>query len=68
MQSRYSIAKKTTDDSLTSAKASLESHILAFAAEESRLQKKTIALEEYRKSAFHRRSERNDPLRKQLLY
>lgn len=39
------------DDSLTSARASLESHLLAFAAEESRQQRTVIAMPEYRQRA-----------------
>jgi predicted dehydrogenase len=38
----------TPDDSLTTARESLESHLLAFAAEESRLQHTTINMPEYR--------------------
>ncbi|MHA2095133.1 MAG: Gfo/Idh/MocA family protein, partial [Candidatus Hodarchaeales archaeon] len=47
-----SIQNKIDNEYLTSAKASLESHILAFAAEESRLQKKIVSLEEFRSRAF----------------
>ena len=47
-----SIQNQTEADPLTSAKACLESHILAFAAEESRLQKKVVSLKEFRKLAF----------------
>ena len=36
-------------DSLTNVKASLESHVLAFVAEESRLKKKVICMDEIRK-------------------
>ncbi|MHA2156163.1 MAG: Gfo/Idh/MocA family protein [Candidatus Hodarchaeales archaeon] len=47
-----SIRDNTNGDLLTSAKASLESHILAFASEESRLKKKVVSLEEFKKYAF----------------
>jgi hypothetical protein len=43
------ILYKSKSDSLTSANASLESHILAFAAEESRLNNSVIDLQQYRK-------------------
>ncbi len=46
-----SIQMKETNDLLTTAEDSFESHILAFAAEDSRLQKKVISLDEYRKQA-----------------
>ncbi len=36
------------DDSLTTARESLESHLLAFAAEESRLEHRTINMDAYR--------------------
>ena len=36
------------DDSVTTARESLESHLLAFAAEESRLAKTVINMDEYR--------------------
>jgi len=39
------------DDSVTSARESLESHLLAFAAEESRLNKSVIEMAEYRARA-----------------
>jgi len=38
----------TPDDSITTARESLESHLLAFAAEESRHNKTLIIMEEYR--------------------
>jgi hypothetical protein len=38
----------TPDDSVTTARESLESHLLAFAAEESRLQHITVNMEQYR--------------------
>ena len=40
--------KGEPDDSVTTARESLESHLLAFAAEESRLQKTVINMDEYR--------------------
>ena len=40
--------KGNPDDSVTTARESLESHLLAFAAEESRLQKTVINMEEFR--------------------
>jgi predicted dehydrogenase len=46
-----SIKNRTTNDLLTTAEYSLESHILAFAAEESRLQKRVILMDEFRKKA-----------------
>lgn len=39
------------DDSLTSARVSLESHLLAFAAEESRLNSTVIEMPHYRRQA-----------------
>jgi hypothetical protein len=44
-----SIQRNDISDPLTSAEASLESHILAFAAEQSRNEKVMIDLKEYRK-------------------
>jgi predicted dehydrogenase len=49
-----SIQNKDPNDTLTSAEASLESHIMAFAAEESRLNKETINLDKFRKRAFNK--------------
>ena len=44
-----SILNKSKSDKLTSASVSLESHVLAFAAEESRLNNSVIELQQYRK-------------------
>ena len=47
-----SIQNKNLSEALTSASASLESHIMAFAAEESRLNNTVINLDQFRKQAF----------------
>ncbi len=48
MRSFVNALRGTPDDSLTTARESLESHLLAFAAEESRKQKSVIYMPEYR--------------------
>jgi len=48
MRSFVNALRGTPDDSVTTARESLESHLLAFAAEESRLQHTTINMAEYR--------------------
>ena len=51
MRSFINAVRGEPDDTLTSARASLESHLLAFAAEESRLHHTTINMAEYRQQA-----------------
>jgi predicted dehydrogenase len=48
MQSFVNALRGTPDDSVTTARESLESHLLAFAAEEARLEYKVIDMSEYR--------------------
>ncbi len=48
MHSFYNALRGTPDDSVTTARESLESHLLAFAAEEARLEYTTIHMDEYR--------------------
>jgi predicted dehydrogenase len=47
-RSFFNALRGTPDDSVTTARESLESHLLAFAAEESRLQHSVINMAEYR--------------------
>lgn len=51
MRSFINAVRGEPDDTLTSARASLESHLLAFAAEESRLNHTAINMAEYRQQA-----------------
>jgi predicted dehydrogenase len=51
MHSFVNAVRGITDDSLTSARESLESHLLAFAAEESRLEHRLITMGDYRARA-----------------
>jgi hypothetical protein len=51
MRSFVNAVRGIPDDSLTSARESLESHLLAFAAEESRLQHSVITMADYRARA-----------------
>jgi predicted dehydrogenase len=51
MQSFVNAVRGTPDDSMTSARESLESHLLAFASEESRLEHSMIMMDEYRARA-----------------
>jgi hypothetical protein len=48
MQSFINAVRGVPDDSLTTARESLESHLLAFAAEESRLEHSLITMADYR--------------------
>jgi len=47
------LSNENYEGTLTSAMDSLESHLMAFAAEESRLNNKVINMEEYRKEKFY---------------
>ena len=53
MDAFIQLLRKNITKPLTSARASLESHIMAFAAEKSRLEEKVINMAEYRKEIMN---------------